>query len=1011
LAEPRTIDDLLEHALFARRLARALVGDEARADDVVQQTWLNALEHPPRAGRGLKAWLATVVRNTATKLRRDESRREAREQRAAAPEPLPSTAEVAAQLAAQRELLDAVARLDEPARSTIHARFFEERTPTQIAAALGIPVRTVETRLRRAIERLRMELDERVEGGRRAWVGLLVGGSVVAMKTKSASAIAVSALILATAATIVVTVTRHEWTASKPVAAPAAAVAQEAPRAAFAEASAALADSKKPAAAPTREALATAVTVFAPDGVGVPGAALVLFRGEEVLGSATTDANGAASVPIEDAPSRLLVFPSAAPAKVVDVAARTPSVEVTYDEGAILAGHAVVESRPPPAPIELTLTNAAGDALLEIPDPIPDAAWSKLRELRATSLWMLSARTASDGAFVFFGLPRGVRLGLGIPAPYEDAETGRTSVRFDEAREGVELALRFNPSIRGRIVDVGGKPLAGWKVEGWIGSEFGSGSGSPAMSDATGFFRLDLHERGFVPTSYAILYVCDPSGAFERRVEVNGSVDRGSDVGDVVVDVRRTVRIEAQDEAGRRLQQFAVVVERRRDKSERMTSRSERDLIEAEHARSGVLLPEEVSSLRVLAPGRAAVDLAPKPADAPVVATLPAAASLEVIVHDEPAEGTVRGELELASAKWPAAWSRAEMATAHVKFGGSPLSWHSGGDSDASPLRLAQTTDGRFKALALLPGAPITLVLRDRLGAEVLREEVVLQPGEARVLERTLAHDAVTLAGFVHEPDGTPIGKASIDVRTPMGFASVGTKADGRFVIAGLRAPRVNLVFKSSNHVWKWLRDVDVHAVAGDLDVELKKGRATQCSFVNARGSAAATAVWIESAAARPAPDGADQPPEKGDRCDGEDDGDYGFAFPDLPDGRLFLRARVEGFTFALPVEAGGESTYNAMLRGPIEIDWSIAPATSDGRTLAALRLLPLNLKGARATLPIDPADAARGSGLARIEKIGIDRYAVALVWSDVGGALSEEKTDVVVDVQRNESARVTLAR
>src|SRR5262249_10241935 len=148
---------------------------------------------------------------------------------------------------------------------------------------------------------------------------LLVGGSIVAMKSKSASAIAVSALILATAATVVVTVARHERTTSKRVAAPPAAVAQASPKPAEAPPPALVTDVKTVESAPTREPISTAVTVFAPDGVGVPGAAIVLYRDDEMLGAATTDENGGATIPIEPSPCRLLIWPFAAPRKVVEV--------------------------------------------------------------------------------------------------------------------------------------------------------------------------------------------------------------------------------------------------------------------------------------------------------------------------------------------------------------------------------------------------------------------------------------------------------------------------------------------------------------------------------------------------------------------------------------------------------------------------------------------------------------------------------------------------------------------
>ncbi|MEW6745141.1 MAG: sigma factor [Planctomycetota bacterium] len=88
------IEAMLAHERWVRALARSLVLDDALTDDVVQQAWLAALRSPPRAGRGLRGWLATVVRNTARTLRRDEARRRSREQAAARPETLPSTAEL-----------------------------------------------------------------------------------------------------------------------------------------------------------------------------------------------------------------------------------------------------------------------------------------------------------------------------------------------------------------------------------------------------------------------------------------------------------------------------------------------------------------------------------------------------------------------------------------------------------------------------------------------------------------------------------------------------------------------------------------------------------------------------------------------------------------------------------------------------------------------------------------------------------------------------------------------------
>lgn len=38
------------------RLARRLVFDSSRAEDIVQATWLEALERPPRDGSNLRGW-------------------------------------------------------------------------------------------------------------------------------------------------------------------------------------------------------------------------------------------------------------------------------------------------------------------------------------------------------------------------------------------------------------------------------------------------------------------------------------------------------------------------------------------------------------------------------------------------------------------------------------------------------------------------------------------------------------------------------------------------------------------------------------------------------------------------------------------------------------------------------------------------------------------------------------------------------------------------------------------
>src|SRR5262249_21957009 len=62
-----------------------------------------------------------------------------------------------------RALVDLVLELEEPVRSTILLRYGEELAPRAIAERLGVPARTVESRLRRGLARLRERWRARFE--------------------------------------------------------------------------------------------------------------------------------------------------------------------------------------------------------------------------------------------------------------------------------------------------------------------------------------------------------------------------------------------------------------------------------------------------------------------------------------------------------------------------------------------------------------------------------------------------------------------------------------------------------------------------------------------------------------------------------------------------------------------------------------------------------------------------------------------------------------------------------
>lgn len=180
---PPDVETLLAHEGFVRGLARQLVTGDAEVDDVVQQTFVAALEHPPRSEGGLRGWLATVVRNVVRQGYRAKGRRARRERVAARPEGVPSTADLLAREVARRTVVEAVVALDEPYRAAIVLRYLEGLPPRDVAARLGVPVETARTRVKRGLVLLRARLDERHRGDRRAWMAVvlpLAGGGPAA---------------------------------------------------------------------------------------------------------------------------------------------------------------------------------------------------------------------------------------------------------------------------------------------------------------------------------------------------------------------------------------------------------------------------------------------------------------------------------------------------------------------------------------------------------------------------------------------------------------------------------------------------------------------------------------------------------------------------------------------------------------------------------------------------------------------------------------------------------------
>jgi len=137
-----------------RRYARALVGDRASADDLVQDTLERAWAklHLYRRGTDLRAWLFTVMHNVHVNKVRATRVTDTLE------DELPELAQRASQgdTLLLRDLDRAIARLPAEQRAVLLLVTLEEMSYEEVARALGIPAGTVMSRLSRAREKLRM---------------------------------------------------------------------------------------------------------------------------------------------------------------------------------------------------------------------------------------------------------------------------------------------------------------------------------------------------------------------------------------------------------------------------------------------------------------------------------------------------------------------------------------------------------------------------------------------------------------------------------------------------------------------------------------------------------------------------------------------------------------------------------------------------------------------------------------------------------------------------------------
>ncbi len=147
------------HWRRAHRAAFLVVGDAAAAEDIAQEGFLAAIRALDRFDRTrpFGPWLHRITVNRAIDFARARALRAETEWSDAAAGSVDSLDEISA------ELLAALRELEPDHRAVVVLRYVLEYTPGEIATMLDLPRGTVNSRIRRALDRLRPVVAEERE--------------------------------------------------------------------------------------------------------------------------------------------------------------------------------------------------------------------------------------------------------------------------------------------------------------------------------------------------------------------------------------------------------------------------------------------------------------------------------------------------------------------------------------------------------------------------------------------------------------------------------------------------------------------------------------------------------------------------------------------------------------------------------------------------------------------------------------------------------------------------------
>jgi len=165
----RTLYGRFATAVFS--LARRILGDGAEAEDVLQEVFVQVWRECgsfDRSRGSVPAWLMSIARNRSIDRLRSRRRGDAARQEKELGdllEPVPGVDEDVASMSDAARVRHALSALPEVQQQALLLSYFGGRSHSEIAAAIGVPIGTVKSRIAGGLQALRAALAKGTGGG------------------------------------------------------------------------------------------------------------------------------------------------------------------------------------------------------------------------------------------------------------------------------------------------------------------------------------------------------------------------------------------------------------------------------------------------------------------------------------------------------------------------------------------------------------------------------------------------------------------------------------------------------------------------------------------------------------------------------------------------------------------------------------------------------------------------------------------------------------------------------